>query len=154
MASAPVRNPLAGFALAIVISAALSGVAGFVSTFIPYLEFRLFALGVGLCGIGALAGRRTFLGSLGFMGAYLGAFLGFYLSEVLFWVNPGVDILYLAFALALAAGLGGWVMGKIGIVQLERAAKYMPGLRRCSSCGARVGASAHKCWSCKATLTY
>lgn len=154
MASAPVRNPLAGFALAIVISAALSGVAGFVSTFIPYLEFRLFALGVGLCGIGALAGRRTFLGSLGFMGAYLGAFLGFYLSEALFWVNPGVDILYLAFALALAAGLGGWVMGKIGIVQLERAAKYMPGLRRCSSCGARVGASAHKCWSCKATLTY
>ncbi len=154
MASAPVRNPLAGFALAIVISAALSGVAGFVSTFIPYLEFRLFALGVGLCGIGALAGRRTFLGSLGFMGAYLGAFLGFYLSELLFWINPGVDILYLAFALALAAGLGGWVMGKIGIVQLERAAKYMPGLRRCSSCGARVGASAHKCWSCKATLTY
>ncbi|HMA05341.1 MAG TPA: hypothetical protein VKO45_05380, partial [Methanomicrobiales archaeon] len=85
MASAPVRNPLAGFALAIVTAAALSGVAGFASSFIPYLEFRLFFLGVGLCGVGALAGRRTFLGSLGFMGSYLGAFLGLYTAEALFW---------------------------------------------------------------------
>lgn len=154
MASAPVRNPLAGFALAILIAVLLSAVAGFASTFVPYLEFRLFALGLGLCGIGALAGRRTYLGSLGFMGGYLGSFVGFYVAEVLFWVRPGVDILLLAMALALAAGLGGWVTGKVGASKLERAEQYAPGVRRCSSCGARVGTSAHKCWSCKATLTY
>lgn len=154
MASAPLRNPLVGFVLAILIAALLSGVAGFASTFVPYMEFRIFSLGLGLCGIGALAGRRTYLGSLGFMGAYLGSFVGFYLAEVLFWVRPGIDILLLATALALAAGLGGWVTGKVGAAKLDRASKYAPGVRRCGNCGARVGTSAHKCWSCKATLTY
>jgi len=143
-----------GFALAILSAVLLSAVAGFASTFVPYLEFRIFSLGVALCGIGALAGRKTYLGTLGFMGAYLGSFLGFYVAEVLFWVRPGVDILLLALGLALAAGLGGWVTGKIGVAKLERAAQFAPGIRRCSSCGARVGTSAHKCWSCKATLTY
>ena len=152
MAAAPVRNPLAGFMLAILTSVALSAAVSFASTFIPFLEFRLFFLGMALFGVGALAGRRTFLGSLGFLGAYLGAFVGLYLIEQIFWVNPWIELI--ALVLGLAAGLGGFVTGKIGVARLERSAKYMPGLRRCSSCGARVGASAHKCWSCKATLTY
>ncbi len=158
MASAPVRNPLAGFVLAILTAVILSAVVGFAATFVPYLEFRLFVVGVGLFIVGAVAGRKTYLGSLGFFGAYLGSFVGFYLAEQIFWTTGAFWSEYsmeiLALALGLAAGLGGFVTGKIGVVRLERSAKYSPGQRRCSSCGARVGPSAHKCWSCKATLTY
>jgi hypothetical protein len=132
----------------------LSALAVFlVSLFVPYLEFRLFFLGLALFGIGAFAGRKTYLGSLGFMGAYLGAFVGFYLSEIIFWsTNPMMELT--ALSLALASGLGGFVTGKLGVRKLERIERFAPGVRRCSNCGARVGTSAHKCWSCKATLTY
>lgn len=154
MASETVRNPLAGFMLAILSALGLSAVAGYASTYVPYMEFRLFFLGFAFFGIGAFAGRKTYLGSLGFVGAYLGTFLGFYLVEQFFaadfWIGPQA----LALVLAFAAGLGGFVTGKIGVHRLERQQRFTSGLRRCSSCGARVGVSARKCWSCKATLTY
>lgn len=152
MASGPVRNPLAGFALAIVTSAFFSGVAGYLSsTFIPYAEFRLFILGFALFGIGAFAGRRTFLGSLGLVGAYLGAFVGLYVAEILSWPNPWMELL--ALGMALAAGLGGLVTGKLGVLRLARSRKVTPGVRRCRNCGSRVGLSANKCWSCKSSLS-
>ena len=151
MVKAPLRNPLAGFALALVTTALVASVAGFASTFLPYLEFRLFFLGFALFAAGFLAARRTFLGSLGFAGAYLGAFAGFYVAELLFWTDVPMELL--ALALALAAGLGGFVAGKVGIVQLARMKALAPTLRRCHSCGARVGLTAHKCWSCKASLS-
>jgi len=152
MASAPLRNPLSAFVLAILISALLAGVAGYASTYIPFIEFRLFALGFALFAVGALAGRRIFIGSLGFVGAYLGAFVGLLLAQQLFWFNAYAELI--ALGLALPAGAGGFMMGKVGVHRLARSQQTTPGLRRCSSCGARVGASAHKCWSCKATLTY
>jgi hypothetical protein len=129
-------------------------VAGFASIFIPYLEFRLFFLGFVFFGAGAFAGRKTYMGSLGFVGAYLGAFLGFSLAEQLFWEPTFPWMEPLALGLAVAAGLGGFMMGKIGVHRLEREQRVTPGLRRCSRCGARVGVSARKCWSCKAFLTY
>ena len=150
MATAPIRNPLIGFALAAATAAFLSGVAGFASSFIPFFEFRLFGVGVALFAIGALAGRRTYLGSLGFVGAYLGAFAGLYLAEQLFWTTPWMELL--ALGLAVAAGLGGLVTGKLGVLQLDRTQRLTTGARRCHNCGARVGVSAHKCWSCKASL--
>ncbi len=154
MASLPYRNPLTGFVLAILKSFVVAILAGYlVITFVPYLEFRLFFLGFGLFAGGAFAARRTFLGSLGFVGAYLGAFVGFYLAEVFVpWFNPWEELL--ALGLALASGAGGFMMGKIGVRRLDRAQRYRSAVRRCSQCGARVGASAHKCWSCKAILTY
>lgn len=151
MPSGPVRNPLAGFALAIVTSALLAGVAGYASTYIPYTEFQLFILGFALFGVGAFAGRRTFLGSLGLVGAYLGAFVGVYVSEIFFWPNPWMELL--ALGLALAAGLGGLVTGKLGVITLSRSRAPPKTIRRCRNCGARVGMSAHKCWSCKASLS-
>lgn len=152
MAAGPVRNPLAGFALASLMSALLSGIAGWVATtFIPFTEFRLFALGFGLFAIGAFASRRVFLGSLGFVGAYLGAFLGVYFAELLFWPNPWQELL--ALGMGLAAGLGGFVSGRIGVVRLDRMRKFAPAQRRCRNCGERVGLSARKCWSCKASLS-
>ena len=150
MAQGPLRNPLAGFALAIATTALIAGVAGFASTFLAYMEFRLFFLGFALFAAGFLAARRTFLGFLGFVGAYLGAFAGVYVAELLFWTDAPMEIL--ALALALAAGLGGLLAGKIGILQLDRMKAHAPTQRRCHNCGARVGVSAHKCWSCKASL--
>ncbi|HYM39772.1 MAG TPA: hypothetical protein VEY12_06485 [Thermoplasmata archaeon] len=153
MASVPYRNPLTGFVLAIFVSFLGSALAGyFVSTYVPYLEFRLFFLGFGLFAVGAIAARRTFLGSLGFVGCYLGGFLGLYVAELLWWFNSYQEIV--ALGLALGAGAGGFVMSKLGVHRLERAQRVQPGVRRCANCGARVGTSAHKCWSCKATLTY
>lgn len=151
MAQGPVRNPLAGFALASLASALLSAVAGWASmTFIPYTEFRLFAAGFALVAIGAVASRRVFLGSLGFVGAYLGGFLGFYFAELLFWPNPWQELI--ALGIGLAAGLGGFISGRIGVLKLDRMRKFAPAPRRCRKCGERVGESARKCWSCKASL--
>ena len=152
MASDSIRNPLTAFVLEILLSLFLSAVAGFACSYIPSMDFRLFALGFAAFGVGAFAGRRIFLGSLGFVGAYLGSFVGLLLAQQLFWFSTWQELI--ALGLALPAGAGGFMMGKIGGYRLERSQRVTPGLRRCSSCGARVGTSAHKCWSCKATLTY
>ncbi len=152
MASAPIRNPISAFVLGILVCLLLSGVVGYASTWIPYIEFRLFFLGFALFAVGAFAGRRTFVGSLGFVGAYLGAFVGLLIAQQLFWFNAYTELIALGFA--LPAGLGGFLMGRLGVHRLERYRRVSPGIRRCSSCGARVGTSANKCWSCKATLTY
>ncbi len=152
MAPSPLRNPLAGFGLAILVSAILSGIVGYAATYIPYVEFQLFFLGFTLFAAGVFAGRRTFMGTLGFTGSYLGAFVGLYISELLFWVNAS-NLEVMALVFSLAAGLGGLVTGKLGLVRLDRIQHVTPGMRRCRACGARVGVSARKCWSCKAALS-
>lgn len=151
MASGPVRNPLAGFALASTVSALLSGVVGYVGTYIPYTEFRLFFDAFALFAVGAFAARKTFLGSVGFIGAYLGGFLGFYVSELIAWPNPWMELM--ALGVGLAAGLGGLVSGKVGVIKLDRIQRFAPTQRRCQKCGSRVGMNARKCWSCKASLS-
>jgi len=147
---APVRNPLAGFALTILVALGLSLLAMAGTLPIPYLEFLLFYLGFALFGVGLVAGRLACLGSLGFVGSYLGAFVGLYLGEVLFWPNPWMVLVALAFSAPCA--LGGGLGGHLGTRRLERALSSAPALRRCRSCGARVGESARRCWSCKASL--
>ncbi len=149
-----VRNPIAAFVLAIVIALVLSPVAAFGTSYLPYVEFQLFFLGLGLFGIGVLAARYAFLGSLGFLGTYLGAFVGLYLGISLFWWQPFLGVFPLALTMAAAAGLGGFMAGRLGMVRLDRYERFAPTVRRCHNCGNRVGAKAHKCWSCKATLTY
>ncbi len=151
MVTGPVRNPLAGFALAILVAAPLSAAATVVSTFIPYTEFQLFALGFALFGIGAFAARKTYMGFLGLVGGYLGGFVGVYLAEQFFWRNPWMELL--ALGLACAPALGGLVTGKLGVLRLDRIRYIKPTVRRCRSCGSRVGVSAVKCWSCKAVLS-
>lgn len=150
--AASIRNPLAGFALAILMALGLTAVGAFACTFVPYLEFRLFFLGFAAFGAGAISGRKTYMGFLGFVGAYLGSFVGLYVVELLFWTNSWMELL--ALVLASAGGLGGFLSGKVGMHRLDRITRMPPGLRRCSNCGVRVGTSARKCWSCKATLTY
>ena len=104
-----VRNPLAGFALTILVALALSAVLVGPAILLPYVEFRLFYLAFAVFGAGLLAGRYAYLGVLGFVGACLGALVGLYLGEVLFWWNTYQ--LALAAILALPCGAGGVVTG-------------------------------------------
>jgi len=146
-----VRNPLVGFGLTIAWALGLAAGVTFASTFIPFIEFRLFFLGFALFGAGALAGRQSYLASLGFFGAYLGSFVGLYVVQTLFWYNPW--ILLMTAAMAGACGLGGATTGKLGLRRIERAAMEAPKSRHCPRCGARVGPTARKCWDCKGFLS-
>ncbi len=146
-----IRNPLAGLAFTIAWAAGLSAAVTFASTFVPFLEFRLFFLGFALFGAGTLAGRQSYLASLGFVGAFLGAFAGLYVIQLLFWYNAWMFLLSLA--MAAACGIGGAVTGKLGLRRIELAAIMAPKTRRCPRCGSRVGVSARKCWDCKAYLS-
>ncbi len=148
---AKVRNPLAGFALTILWALGLSALVTFACTFIPFLEFRLFFLGFALFGAGALAGRQSYLASLGFVGGYLGGFVGLYVVQMFFWWNPW--LFPMTAALAAACGLGGAMTGKLGLRRLERAAQAASKTRHCPRCGSRVGPTARKCWDCKAYLS-
>ncbi len=146
-----VRNPLSGFGLTIVWALGLSAVVTFGSTFIPFLEFRLFFLGFALFGAGTLAGRQSYLASLGFVGSYLGSFVGLYIVQTLFWYNPWIFLV--TAAMAGACGLGGATTGKLGLRRIERAAMVAPKTRHCPRCGSRVGPTARKCWDCKGYLS-
>ncbi len=51
-----------------------------------------------------------------------------------------------------ACGLGGAASGKLGLKRIERLTERAPKMRRCLKCGAKVGMSARKCWSCRSYL--
>src|SRR6059036_1983618 len=124
-----VRNPLAGFGITILGTAALSFLVGIPIVFLPrdlayfYFPFVLFAVGV-------FSGRTTFIGSLGFMGALIGGIVGVYAFQALFlpagwpltagippWLTGTSFITVLLFG--AASGLGGAASGKLG--QADRA---------------------------------
>jgi ribosomal protein L40E len=157
-----VRNPLAGFAITILGTVALSFLVGIPILLLPrdlvyfYLPFALFAVGV-------FSGRTTFLGSLGFMGALIGGIVGVYAFQALFlpagwplttgvpvWLTGTSVITILLFG--SACGLGGAASGKLGLKRIERLTERAPKMRRCLKCGAKVGVSARKCWSCRSFL--
>src|SRR5438093_359742 len=95
-----VRNPLAGFGITILGTAALSFLVGIPIVFLPrdlayfYFPFVLFAVGV-------FSGRTTFIGSLGFMGALIGGIVGVYAFQALF----------LPAGWPLTAGIPPWLTG-------------------------------------------
>ena len=157
-----VRNPLAGFGITILGTAALSFLVGIPIVFLPrdlayfYFPFVLFAVGV-------FSGRTTFIGSLGFMGALIGGIVGVYAFQALFlpagwpltagippWLTGTSFITVLLFG--AASGLGGAASGKLGLKRIERLTDRAPKMRRCLKCGPKVGMSARKCWSCRSYL--
>ncbi len=146
-----VRNPIAGLVITIIWALGLSAVVTFAGTFIPFLEFRLFYLGFALFGAGIVAGRQSYLASMGFVAGYLGSFMGLYLVQMLFWYNAWMFLLSLV--MAGACGLGSATTGKLGLRRIELAAMAAPKTRHCPRCGARVGPTARKCWDCKAYLS-
>ena len=109
------------------------------------------------------SGRTTFIGSLGFMGALIGGIVGVYAFQALFlpagwpltagvplWLTGNSFITVLLFG--AACGLGGAASGKLGLKRIERLTDRAPKMRRCLKCGAKVGMSAQKCWSCRSYL--
>ena len=154
-----VRNPLAGFALTIVGALGLAFLVGvpFI-LFVPQFDRSLiyFYLPFALFGAGFFAGRTTFLGSLGFLGATLGGFIGLYAFQSLFvpqgWpLWPGwTSLITLGFS--AMCGLGGLATGKLGLRRIDRMTANAPKMRRCQKCGAKVGVAARKCWSCRSYL--
>ncbi len=145
-----VRNPLASLVQTLLASFGLSFLVAIPVLFIPYFELSLFYLALAFFGVGILAGRPSFLGSLGFAGAVTGGFAGLWLFQTLFWPNAWAFLLSIGFG--ALCGLGGMVTGKLGLRVVEKLAEELPKQRRCLRCGERVGLAARKCWSCRAYL--
>lgn len=154
---ATIRNPLAGFGLTTLATLALSFLVCVPILFLPDREMLFFFVPFALFGVGAFAGRTTFLGSLGFIGGTIGGFVGIYLFQVLFlptgwpiWSGDWTVLMTLGFA--ALCGLGGFATGKLGLRRIDRLTDLAPKMRRCLKCGAKVGVEARKCWSCRSYL--
>lgn len=127
------------------------------SLLIPIFELRLIYLGFALLATGALAGRASLAGFLGFAGGFIGTSLA-----AMFWLTVAGYLGFtfpltgwdLPFALALGAlgGAGAAATGALGVRRVERLVGEAPKTRTCERCGSRVGIAARKCWSCRATL--
>ncbi len=154
---ASVRNPLAGFGLTILGTLGLSFLAGIPILFLPQRELTYFYFPFALFGVGVFSGRTTFLGSLGFIGGLLGGIAGVWFFQFLFlpagWPMwpAGLQVL-MTLGFGAACGLGGAASGKLGLKRIDRLTERAPKMRRCLKCGAKVGMSARKCWSCRAYL--
>ncbi len=145
-----VRNPLSGFALTILSSALLCIPVVVGMIFVPYMEFLLFYLGFAMFGVGVLAGRTSYLASMGFAGVYVGGFVGLYFSMMfLYWSSY---LFSLALVFPLAGALGGALSGRLARGRLDRAVVSVTKGRRCPRCGSRVGPAARHCWDCHASL--
>jgi len=154
---ASIRNPLAGFGITIFGAMGLSFLVGIPTLFLPQGELIYFYLPFALFGVGMFSGRSGFLGSLGFIGATLGGFIGIHTFQLLFvtqgWPMWPSDLtILLNFAFGALCGVGGLVMGKLGLRRFEKITEHAPKMRRCTRCGAKVGIAARKCWSCRAYL--
>lgn len=156
---ASIRNPLAGFGITIFGALGLSFLAGLPTLFLLQVQRELiyFYLPFALFGVGMFSGRSGFLGSLGFIGATLGGFVGIQTFQLLFvsqgWPMWPADLAILMnFAFGALCGIGGLVMGRLGLRRVQRITEHAPKMRRCKRCGAKVGIAARKCWSCRAYL--
>jgi ribosomal protein L40E len=156
---ANIRNPLAGFGITIAGAAGLSFLAALPLWFLLTLQDALvyFYLPFVLFGVGLFSGRSGFLGSLGFIGATMGGFIGTHAYQILFLPNgwplwPADWTVVMTFAFGAACGAGGLAMGKLGLRRVEQITEQAPKMRRCTRCGAKVGMAARKCWSCRASL--
>jgi len=147
---ATVRNPIFSLLLTIAIAAGLAAAVSipvflFPMLGLPYFELQLFYLAFAAFGAGMLAGRASFLGSMGFTGALLGGFTGFLLFQWIVW--PTRYEFPVSLGLAGICAVGGLATGKLGVRRVERAIQELPELRKCQRCGTRVGLSARRCWS-------
>lgn len=160
-----IRNPLAGFGITILGATGLSFIVCLplllLPQFLPDLwqaELVYFYLPFALFGAGMLGGRSGFLGSLGFIGATLGGFIGVYAYQLLFLPPSGWPLwpadwtILMTLAFGATCGVGGLAVGKLGLKRVEKITEQAPKMRRCLRCGAKVGMAARKCWSCRAYL--
>ena len=148
-----IHNPLSSFVMTILGALGLSMVAAIPTLFVSIFELRIIVLSFALVGVGAVSGRSSIIGSMGFVGAFVGGFVGILAFQFTLWPTAGWEFM-LALYFGALCGLGGLATGKLGLRRLEKAVKDMPQIRRCQRCGAKVGLSASKCWSCRASLPH
>src|SRR3972149_10054676 len=84
-----VRNPIFSLLLTMTMAAGLSlllaiPVVLFPLLGLPYFELQVFCLAFAAFGVGMIAGRASFLGSMGFAGALIGGLAGFPLFPLVF----------------------------------------------------------------------
>src|SRR5207244_10819888 len=110
-----------------------------------------------LFGVGSVSCLIGCLGTLGFIGSTMVAFLGVYAFQSLFvpqgwplWFSDWTILIDAAFG--GCCGIGGLASGKLGLRRIERMSETGLKMRRCLKCGAKVGIAARKCWSCRAYL--
>jgi hypothetical protein len=155
-----IRNPVAGFGITILGATGLSFLVGLpllILTPLTQPELVYFYLPFALFAVGMFAGRSGFLGSLGFIGATMGGFVGTFAFQLLFvpkgWpMWPADWTILMTFAFGAACGVGGLVMGKLGLRRVEKITQRAQKMRRCLRCGSKVGMAARKCWSCRSYL--
>src|SRR5437762_2166389 len=102
---AKVRNPLAGFGITIASALGFSFFMCVPILFLPQAELVYFYLPFALFGVGAFAGRSGFLGTLGFIGATMGAFLGVYAFQSVF-LPQGWPLWFSDWAILMDAAFG------------------------------------------------
>ena len=153
---ATVRNPLSAFVITIIAAFGLCLLMSVVIHFVlqillpTFFEVEIIALSFAVVGLGAVAGRFSIIGSMGFVGSLVGGFFAMLTFQTFFfptdWTFP------LSLFWGALTGVGGLLTGKLGLRRIDRALSAMPQVRRCGRCGAKVGLNAQKCWSCRAFL--
>src|SRR3990170_2882346 len=128
-----IRNPLHGLVLTILVSLVITFLGGLGVLLLPFFELRVIVLGFIALG-----------------GSFLGGFIGVLFLQFLLW-STGWEYV-LALGLGAIAGLGGLITGKLGPRRARQDLETMLRTVRCARCGARVGLSAVRCWSCRAYL--
>ena len=154
-----VRNPLTGTLMTLGEASVLGLAVCLPTLFLPIFELRLLYLGFAFLFAGLVAGRESLAGFLGFAGAFVGASLAAATwFAVLGWLGTPLSLggwdLLVMIAYGALGGAGGTITGKLGIRRLQRMVDRVPRNRICERCGSRVGLTARKCWSCKATLRF
>ena len=151
-----VRNLLSAFVITIIAAFGLCLLISVVIHFVlqillpTFFEVEIIALSFAVVGLGAVAGRFSIIGSMGFVGSLVGGFFAMLGFQTL--VFPTDWIFPLSLFWGALTGVGGLLTGKLGLRRIDRALSAMPQQRRCARCGAKVGLTAQKCWSCRAFL--
>jgi hypothetical protein len=154
-----VRNPLSSFIITIFAALGLTLlVASLIRLiflfFLPIMsgafEMQLILLSFSFVAVGAVAGRFSLIGSMGFVGSLVGGFFATFLFQTLLFPTDWIVLLSMFWGALI--GLGGLLTGKLGLRRIDRALAALPQARKCQRCGAKVGLTAQKCWSCRAFL--
>jgi len=149
-----VRNPLVALFMTLFETAIFAPLLCVPLLLFPFFglpsEISLFWAVAAFSVAGGVAGRSGIFALAAFAQTLLGGFLGY---VVFFGLAFSSANLLFALIHGLVAGVGGWAAANRHVVkfkaevQLENEEK-----RRCKGCGVRVGLSAKKCWSCRASL--
>src|SRR2546428_3499170 len=88
-----IHNPLSSFVMTILSALGLSMVAAIPTLFVSIFELRIIVLSFALVGVGAVSGRSSIIGSMGFVGAFVGGFVGILAFQFTLWPTAGWGVM-------------------------------------------------------------